>query len=256
MDIKLKSNQIGPWHTKINVPVEQGLEAWFTFDTDAKRFFFNRAKDKPDAVIVGSPVAYPTHGRFKGLADYLRTAIRETDGQTLIVVGKAAAPIPAGASTTGDATTPFYVGNYRGASVTAGVAGTAYGTSLYHVQPATVTGGAARANDTGGGGATSAVTSVGAGEVPTEWGLRVLRTSSAMATKVQNLTRNTMAQGTDLRARALADSVFQIGSGAAVFGGEVDISAVAIFSRAITDAELNQVATAMRKRMLRLGINV
>lgn len=255
MDIKLKSNQIGPWHTKINVPVEQGLEAWFTFDTDAKRFFFNRAKDKPDAVIVGSPVAYPTHGRFKGLADYLRTAIRETDGQTLIVVGKAAAPIPAGASTTGDATTPFYVGNYRGASVTAGVAGTAYGTSLYHVQPATVTGGAARANDTGGG-ATSAVTSVGAGEVPTEWGLRVLRTSSAMATKVQNLTRNTMAQGTDLRARALADSVFQIGSGAAVFGGEVDISAVAIFSRAITDAELNQVATAMRKRMLRLGINV
>lgn len=254
MGIKLKSNQIGPWHTKINVPVEQGLEAWFTFDTDAKRFFFNRAKDKPDAVIVGSPVAYATHGRFKGLANYLRTAVRETDGQTLIVVGKATAPIPAGASTTGDATTPFYVGNYRGASVTEGVAGTAYGTSLYHVQPATVTGGAARANDTGG--ATSAVTSVGAGEVPTDWGLRVLRTSSAMATRVQNLTRNTMVQGSDLRARALADSVFHIGSGTAVFGGEVDISAVAIFSRAITDAELNEVAAAIRKRMLRLGINV
>lgn len=254
MGIKLKSNQIGPWHTKINVPVEQGLEAWFTFDTDAKRFFFNRAKDKPDAVIVGTPVAYPTHGRFKGLVNYLRTAVRETDGQTLIVVGKAAAPIPAGASTTGDATTPFYVGNYRGASVTEGVAGTAYGASLYHVQPATFTGGASRANDTGG--ATSSVTSVGTGEVPTDWGLRVMRTSSAMVTKVQNLTRNTMAQGNDQRVRALADSVFQIGSGTAAFGGEVDISAVAIFSRAITDAELNEVASAMRKRMLRLGINV
>lgn len=184
----------------------------------------------------------------------LEAPVGKTDGQTLIVVGKAAAPIPAGASTTGDASTPFYVGNYRGASVTEGVAGTAYGTSLYHVQSATFTGGGARANDTGG--ATSAVTSLGAGEVPTEWGLRVMRTSSAMATKVQNLTRNTMVQGTDLRARALADSVFQIGSGTAAFGGEVDISAVAIFSRAITDAELNEVAAAMRKRMQRLGINV
>lgn len=65
-----------------------------------------------------------------------------------------------------------------------------------------------------------------------------------------------MVQGSDLRARALADSVFHIGSGTAVFGGEVDISAVAIFSRAITDAELNEVAAAIRKRMLRLGINV
>jgi hypothetical protein len=50
--------------------------------------------------------------------------------------------------------------------------------------------------------------------------------------------------------------VFQIGSGSAAFGGEVDISAVAIYSRVLNDTELNEVATAMRKRMLRLGINV
>lgn len=254
MGIKFRSNQIGPWHTKINAPVEQGLEGWFTFDTDAKRFFFNRAKGKADGIIVGTPVAYPTHGRFKGLANFIKTAIRETDAQTLIVVGKAAAPVPADASTTGDGNTPFYVGNYRGTSVTEGVAGTAYGTSLYHVRPNTVTGGSTRLGSSGA--PTSAAHSLGAGEVATEWGIRTLRSSSSMLTKVQNLTRNTLLQGTDGASRVLSDSVFQIGSGTAAFGGEVDISAVAIYSRALTDTELNEVAAAMRKRMLRLGINV
>ena len=83
-----------------------------------------------------------------------------------------------------------------------------------------------------------------------------MRAASNMALKVQNLTRGTEAQSTDVNPRVLADSLFQIGSGTAVFGGEVDISAVAIYSRVLTDLELNDVAAAMRKRMLRLGINV
>lgn len=77
------------------------------------------------------------------------------------------------------------------------------------------------------GAATSAAHSLGAGEVATEWGIRALRSSSSMLTKVQNLTRNTVLQGTDGASRVLSDSVFQIGSGSAAFGGEVDISAVA-----------------------------
>lgn len=256
MGIKFRSNQIGPWQTKINAPVDvdQGLEGWFTFDTDAKRFFFNRAKGKPDALIVGTPVAYPTHGRFKGLANYLKTSIREADGMTLIVVGKAAKEIPEDSSTTGDANTPFYVGNYRGASLTPGVTGTAYGSSLYHVKPNSLTGGATRSNNTGG--ATSSVRSLGAGEISSEWGIRVMRAASNMALKVQNLTRGTESQSTDVNPRVLSDSLFQIGSGTAVFGGEVDISAVAIYSRVLSDFELNEVAAAMRKRMLRLGISV
>ena len=254
MGIALKSNHIGPWHTKVNVAVADGLKAWFTFDTDARRFFYNRAKNQPDAVIIGNPIAYPTHGRFKGLTNYLRTSIRETDGVTLIVVGKAAVPIPVEASLTGDETTPFYVGNYRGVSVTEGTTGSAYGSSLYHVQPETITGGSTREN--GVGGATSSVSHLGGGEVPTEWGIRVLRASSTIATRVQNLTRNTLYQSSDLRHRVLSDSLFQIGSGTAAFGGEVDISSVAIYDRVVTDEELNEIAAAKRKRMWRLGINV
>lgn len=254
MGIKLIANgTIAPWHSKVIPPVTRGLEAWFTFDTDAKRFSFNRALNKPDAAIVGTPIAYSTHGRFKGLSNYLQTKIAETDEVTLIVVGKAVNPIPADAPTSGDATTPFYVGNYRGLSVTPGVAGVAYGASLYHVATTTVTGGSARDNEAGA--STSSVISA-LGDVPTDWGIRVLRGSSTYLTKTQNLTKNLMNQGRDVRARSLSDSLFRIGSGTVGFSAEVDISAVAIYSKVLSDTELNEVAAAMRKRMLRLGINV
>lgn len=254
MGIKLISNNtLAPWNSKVVPPVSRGLEGWFNFDTDAGRFGYNRALGKPDANIIGAPVAFATHGRFKGLSNYLQTKIAETDEVTLIVVGKAAAAIPAGASTTGDANTPFYVGNYRGNSVTPGVTGSAYGASLYHVATATLTGGACR--DNGAGGATSAVNSV-SGEVPTDWSIRVMRSSSAMLTKTQNLTKNLMSQGNDVRARALSDSLFRIGSGTAAFGAEVDISAVIIHSVVLTDDELAKQVEIVRKRMARLGIVV
>lgn len=56
---------------------------------------------------------------------------------------------------------PFYVGNYRGASLTEGVVGTAYGSSLYHVKPDSLTGGAIRMTEAGA--ATSSVRSFGNG---------------------------------------------------------------------------------------------
>lgn len=254
MGIKLISNNtLAPWSSKVVPPVSRGLEAWFTLDTDAARFGFNRALGKADANIIGAPVAFATHGRFKGLSNYLQTKVAETDEVTLIVVGKAVNPIPEGASTTGDANTPFYVGSYRGQSVTPGVVGAAYGTSLYHVTSDSITGGAARNN--GEGGATSAVISA-FGDVPTEWGIRVLRTSSRIATKTQNLTKNLMRESTDLRARVLSDALFRIGSGTAAFGAEVDISAVIIHSVVLTDDELAKQVEVVRKRMARLGILV
>lgn len=254
MGIKLISNNtLAPWNSKVVPPVSRGLEGWFNFDTDAGRFGFNRALGKPDASIIGAPVAFATHGRFKGLSNYLQTKIAETDEVTLIVVGKAAAAIPAGASTVGDATTPFYAGTYRGNSVTPGVTGPAYGASLYHVGTATLTAGACRENGAGGG--TSAVNSV-SGEVPTDWSIRVMRAASGVATKTQNLTKNLMSQGNDLRARALSDSLFRIGSGTTSFGAEVDISTVIIHSVLLTDDELAKQVEIVRKRMARLGIVV
>ena len=52
--------------------------------------------------------------------------------------------------------------------------GTAYGSSLYHVKPDSLTGGATRMTEAGA--ATSSVRSLGNGEIASEWGIRVMRT--------------------------------------------------------------------------------
>jgi hypothetical protein len=255
MGIKLISKgSVAPWNSKVVPPVTRGLEGWFTFDTDVNRFAVNRAPGKPDASLTGAPTAYATHGRFKGLANFLETQISESANMTIIVVGKAANAIPAGASATGDINTPIYAGNYYGASATPGVTGNVYGTSLFHSAPATLTSNGARSN--GAGGTVNATVDL-TSETPTAWGIRAARTSEAPgANKVFNLTRGVTASSAVATSRVLASPKMRIGSAQQNFAGEVDISVIAIYSVALTDAEIDLVADSMRKRMTRLGIAV
>jgi hypothetical protein len=81
--------------------------------------------------LVGTPLVYATHARFKGLLNYLKTDIAETQEATIIAVCRAAAVIPI-ATLGANATTPFYAGTFNGAPITPGYSGTAYGVNLYH----------------------------------------------------------------------------------------------------------------------------
>lgn len=247
MGLKLIANDVlSPWHTKVVPPVTRGLEGWFTFDSDASRFSFNRAIGKSDAAVVGAPVAYATHGRFKGLTSYLQTAIEETDEQTLIVVGKSVV------APTGAADGAFYVGNYQGNSKSPGYTGAAFGTSIFHSASTAVTGGSSR--DNGSGGISSAQVLLTG--TPTTWAIRAVRTKSGVPTDVYNLTAGTKASSSSALARVIADTKHRIGSATGSFSGEVDISSVAIFSKYLAEDELFQLASVMRKRMARLGISV
>jgi hypothetical protein len=251
MGIKLISNgSIAPWNTKIIPAVTRGLEGWFTFDTESRRFTFNRSMGKPDAAVSGTPVAYPTHGRFKGLSNFLETQIAETVNQTIVIVCKAAAAIPAGSAGGGDANTPFFVGNYLGPAVDA--TGSSFGVNLFCTSQNILIGSAARSN--GSGGATSSQVALNA-EVATDWGIRCVRATPA-ETVVFNLTKGIKTVAALPTARVLATTKVRIGSATTSFAGEADISAVAIYSEALTDAEIALVASAMRKRMARLGIAV
>ncbi|WP_286912155.1 MULTISPECIES: hypothetical protein [unclassified Pseudomonas] len=60
----------------------------------------------------------------------------------------------------------------------------------------------------------------------------------------------------ELKTRVLNNKPFQIGGKDIGNSGLVDISTVAIYSVALTDAEIQLVAGVMRKRMARLGIAV
>lgn len=254
MGTRIIANDVtAPWYSKVIPPVTRGLEAWFTFNTDAARFNVNRAIGKENGIIVGNPVAYPTHGRFKGLANYIQTQISETDQLTIVVVGKAANAIPAGASSTGDANTPFYAGNHRGESMTPGYTGQVYGSAIYHVLPDATGGGSSK--DNGAGGFSNYTVSL-AGETPTSWAIRTLRVGPSGTDSIINSTRNAKADRLQATPRVLSSNKMRIGSGTTGFAAEVDIAAVAIYSVALTDAELALVADALRKHMAALGVTV
>lgn len=111
---------------------------------------------------------------------------------------------------------------------------------------------AARSNGSGG----ITVGQVTTADDPTAWGIRVLRASDTEGTLVQNITRGSKAVGTAITQRALTANKFRIGSSLSQFPGEIDISAIAIYSEALTDDEIALVANSMRTRMLRLGVAV
>jgi hypothetical protein len=59
-----------------------------------------------------------------------------------------------------------------------------------------------------------------------------------------------------LAAREVSGNKYRIGGATIDFAADADISAVAIYASALTDAEIDAVAAAMRKRALRLGLSV
>lgn len=246
----ISKDTVAPWNTKVIAPVTRGLEAWFTFDTDAARFSFNRAPNKPNAKIVGAPVAYSTHGRFTSLVNFLQTQVMDSAKVTIIAVGRSPVALPDPFPVPDPR--PVYASTFSGPSITPGIVGTSFGVTLSNSSAALLNSTAARNNGTGG----ISTGQVNTADTPTAWGIRVLRTSDAEGTMVQNVTQGTKTVGTTLTQRALTANAFRIGSSISQFTGEVDISSIAIYSEALTDDEIALVAARMRTRMQRLGITV
>lgn len=248
MGLKLISpGSLAPWYTKVIPPVTRSLEGWFCFDTSLERIGYNRAPGKGNAKLVGIPTVFATHARFKGGSNYLETLIAETEQFTILVVGK----VPGALGGTGKPTAAPYVGNYAGQSNSSLGNG---GACIYHQTDATLGGQAWRVNAEGTGNTSSQATMA---DVPTTWALRALRSSGAAGTKVMNLTTGVRSNQSLATQRVTSSSPLRIGG---VYGttflGETDISHVAIYSAALTDDEITQVAAVMKKRMARLGIAV
>jgi hypothetical protein len=242
---------VAPWNSKVALPVMRGLEGYFTFDSDSARFGFNRAPGKSDALITGAPLSFASHGRFNGQLNFLTTKIAETANQTIIVVGKSANALDAGAAVTDQ---PVYVSNDYGTAVNSPYTGiTATGVGLYHPSNDRLQGAAAR--DNGSGAGSSAAVSLTASPA-TSWAIRAVRSIDTGENVVLDLTAGLSAVGTNKNARVLNNKTFRIGGRAIGNSALIDISAVAIYSVALTDAEIQLIAGVMRKRMFRLGIAV
>lgn len=226
--------------------VDRGLELWHEFDTSVSNFNLNKAPGKPDSVIIGSPVAYPSHARFKGLSNFIQTMVGDTDEVTIIVVARSVL-LP-----TGNADGSILVGGYTGTSVTPGITGSAAGANIYLANPTSATGSASR-ND-GTGVATAAGVS-GNGIIPTSWSIRSVRAKTGAATVLTDHTAGLSFTGTSILQRALTGNKYRIGSGTSSFTGECDISMAAIFSAYHSDEEIQANVDMIRYRLSRLGID-
>lgn len=239
---------VAPWNTKILAPAMDALEGWFDIDTSAEHAAFNRAPGKSNADIIGSPVFTATGGRFTSRVNYLQTRIAEMLYPTVIVLGRAVNEVTSGdngffyASTnTGPSADPDVVSN--------GVAGM----SLLVNNPNSVTMNGSLKNGTNQSLASSGVTQ---GAPHTEWGYRMGRISSVEIT-VANLTTGVSASAPITLPRLCTTNNIRVGSNfvGTAYNGLVEISSVAIYSRALTDTEVAGVVAMMRNRASRLGIS-
>lgn len=236
-----------PWYSRVVPPVTRGLVGWFTFDTDIRRLSLNRVPGRGPVQIVGTPAVSGAYARFKGNASYIQTDIPEAAQATIFAVCRTAAPIASASA----ADSGMYVSTYRGPAVTPGYTGNAFGVSLYQTSTGLAAGGS---RDNGSGGITSGGTTLTSGEVATSWGLRVVRVGTQNVAR--NLTTGQSSTASPATTRVLTGNNFRIGSATDTYAAEVDISSVAIFSEALTDAEIEKLAEVIRSRARRLGIEV
>lgn len=231
---------VAPWYTKVLPPVTRGLEGWYCLDTALDRIAFNRAPGKKDAVIKGTPVVSAAYSTFTGGQAWLDTGIADTAEATFFAICKANA-LPGGSSTT---TAIPYVGNTGAAGM---------GAELYCGSDTTLNSTSWR---TASGSATSDSRSIT--ETPTTWGLRVLKVGGNTGnTELRNLTSGARSLSVLTGPRILSAAAHLIGgTHAATFTGKADISAVAVYSVALSDAEIDAIAAVMRRRAARLGIVV
>ncbi len=248
MGTNVKSANLGSiWYVKVEPPVTRNLEGWFTLDTDPSRFWFNRAPDKPDAVVMGTPTGYAGHGRFKGNTNYIQTQIPDSDEFTIIAVSRAVV------APTGSGDGVFIVGAHAGTIKTEGYTGEASGGNLYLDHP---TASKASASRDDGTGLVTTANIVAYGTAPGSWALKSVRAKSGAPTVMIDHTAGIITTGVNANKRVLTNNMYRIGSATRGFPGEADISFVAIHSGYLTDAEIAAQIVPIRKRMARLGISV
>jgi hypothetical protein len=242
---------LAPWDSKVVVPVNDKLEGWFTFDTDARRLAVNRAIGKPNGSVSGTPTIFPGYARFTGKSNWVQTEIDETEDMTMIVVCRAVAPVGTPAE---NATNPFYVGNYDTPPKDTSLPfSTLYGASIYTGFTQSITATGTRYTDANQTAITSAGAAV-AGAPETNWALYSSVISDANGTTSKNHTTGISAHQNNHSKRLVGSRKMRIGSAYRDFGGQCDISFVGFYSKALSPDELERVIVPIRKRLARLGI--
>lgn len=241
-------------------PVTRGVQYWGFIGggagvTDAAklaRVRKNWISGKADGGIVGAPVpAVDYTSKFKTATNYIDTGVAETDAMTLLlgfrVPGATASNPTTDLATNG--TRPMMMGNMGTGGVGLYISGT---TGL----PSGVLSGAANYDNSG----TPAV-QIGTLTIPdvTAWRMASLTVTPGTGFRLRGLTSGISAYKADTRTRSknTATSTIRIGStGRNDFLGEHDICFAAVYTVALTDAEIDSIYAAVKSFLAPRGIAI
>ncbi len=206
-----------------SIPVTSGLEGAYLFGEGASQMPFNYAVDKPDATVIGAPGAGSGFATFSENG-YLDTGIAETAEMTIITVCR-------DNTGTGDPV-PAFVGNHL--NTTLG------GVAIFHNN----TGLQAQAQAVKANASDVAAVALANGYT---WAMLAHRPKNAAPSLMANLTTGASGSSPSSGARTVYAAPIWIGRiPNNSYKGLNDQVACLIYSRALSDVELNQVSAWLR----------
>lgn len=219
-----------PAMSGFEIPVVAGLSGAYLFGEGGSMLGYNYAPGMPDAVVVGAPAIGAGFASF-GPDGYLQTAVAETADMTFFSVGR---------SLGADGLAPL-VGNF----------GSSIGLIMYlDVAGRLAIGNAQR---TAAGGANLG------GEVNiAKFQIYGFRAPAAAASTQKNYSRNATAVSSNATARVVSSvGPLRVGRSYSPLASQINDQVLAlVYSRALTDSEMDSVAAWARKYCASKGINV
>lgn len=240
--------------TEVKCPVMSNLEVLSFFDTSLGKSVRNLAPGKPDLTVVGAPSVTSTKVGITSNANYFQTSCAETAACTLIVVAKMTS------AGTGTSTRPMLIGTYQDVASASG-----YGTNILAISTASGIQATAGLTDLSGARQNwlaSPDVSPGMSPAITSWNFlySIVNTTTIKAgTKTGTAVNKTDSDpnGTTYP-RVVSGRNFRIGAVYNTsYGGTADIAFAAIYSAALTDANITSIHT-WAKTILdsRLGVTL
>lgn len=228
-------------------PVSSGLVGWFYLGGTVAETQQDRAAIA-NATLAGSPTLHDGYVSFSGYSSgqWLQTAIAETDEITLLTVAKSSDTFVDGTHK------PMFLSNF---GTDSGSGGALIGASLY-IDGGTAPAGTLRlggGQDTSGTYTAYVSTTFSTTDVSV-WNFYAGKMLAAGGTGSRSLINSTTDQSNSasptVPRRSNTVRLFRVGAGfSSSFSGSCDVAFAAVYSRALTDTEIETIYQAVKTRL-------
>lgn len=217
--------------TEIKCPVMTNLEVLSFFDTSLGKSVRNLAPGKADLTVVGAPTVSSNRVGITSNANYFQTSCPETEACTLIIVARLTS------AGTASGSRPMLISTYQDALSASG-----FGANILAISTSSGLQATAGLADTGGGARQNWLASPTSGVTPTDWNFLY---SIVNTTTMKGGSKTAAVSATDsspAAARVISGRNFRIGGAYTTsYGGTADIAFAAIYSGALSDADITSI---------------